>query len=394
MTQLSLPPMASPASSDHGSIQMIDIQLTAMQLPKANPIPKDSRWGEELGDGANRCQLRLSPGEPSELVVQIRNCHNTALSIGVAIAGNFPTDWLQIDPPILTIGNGHQQTTSVYFNLDPDFFEERLALRPGQVNVLDYSGQVNIYASASHSIPSSSAPDTPLPPQRPVPSEPRQILAVADFTLHVRPHDRYPRYLPAVYQDVDFLNRFLAVFEQSFDPAAQTLRLLWAYLDPLTAPEAMLPFLAQWVGWPSDSSWSIPQQRRMIRYALSIYRWRGTRWGLLLSLHLYTDLPVWMGDIPLEERHLIDPNQCEPTDCPEESRHIRVDEDSVDGFVVGTTDIGQEAMLGGGRPYHFTVRLRSPTRLDDQIIRRLINDEKPAFCSYDLHIVYYDRNVH
>jgi phage tail-like protein len=188
------------------------------------------------------------------------------------------------------------------------------------------------------------------------------------------------------------MNRFLAIFEQAFDPAVQTLGTLWAYLDPLTTSEAMLPFLAQWVGWPSDMAWSF-SQRRLIRYALSIYRWRGTRWGMLLFLHLYTGLPLCEADIPPEEAHLIDSRNCESADQPESLRHIRVDEDSIEGFVVGNTSIGSEAMLGGGRPYHFTVRLRSPTRLNEAQVRRLINQEKPAFSSYTLHIVYYDRTA-
>jgi phage tail-like protein len=74
--------------------------------------------------------------------------------------------------------------------------------------------------------------------------------------LHVRPDSRYLKFLPTVYREVDLIGRLLKVFEQSLDPAIQTLEMLWAYLDPLTAPEALLPFLAYWVGWPSDVNWS------------------------------------------------------------------------------------------------------------------------------------------
>jgi hypothetical protein len=45
-------------------------------------------------------------------------------------------------------------------------------------------------------------------------------------------------------------------------------------------------------------------------------------------------------------------------------------------------------MIGGGRPYHFIVRLRSqpPGLIDEQLVRHIIEQEKPAFCTYELYI--------
>ena len=59
----------------------------------------------------------------------------------------------------------------------------------------------------------------------------------------------------------------------------------------MTSPQALLPFLAHWVAWPVEPHWSLNHQRRLIRRAVEIYRWRGTRKGLRLYLHLYTGLP-------------------------------------------------------------------------------------------------------
>ncbi len=365
--------------------QMVTVQLTAMQLPDANPLPQENRWGLGTEDEERICRLRLSPGEPSELMVQIRNVSDRPLNISLVVTGNFPAPWHRVILPDPILLNRHKKDATVCFTLDPNFFEDRLALRPGDTHLLDYSGHVNIYATPHSPDSSSPHPSSPSSP-------PSQLLSSTEFTLHIRPHTKYPTYLPAVYREIDFMNRFLAIFEQAFDPAVQTLSTLWAYLDPLTTSEAMLPFLAQWVGCPSDMAWSF-SQRRLIRYALSIYRWRGTRWGMLLFLHLYTGLPLCEADILPEEAHLIDSRNYESADQPEPLRHIRVDEDSIEGFVVGNTLIGSDAMLGGGRPYHFTVRLRSPTRLNEAQVRQLINQEKPAFSSYTLHIVYYDRTA-
>jgi phage tail-like protein len=373
--------------------QMLSLQLMAMQVPEANPVPQDARWSTEAIDTARpTCRLRLSPGEPSELVVQIRNLSDRPLVIEIGVTGDFPSSWQRISLSTTHLLQRQQTDASIYFTLDSTFFEDQLALRPGEVYILDYIGHVQIYSSSASlpSPPSPALPSSPALPPSPSTAT-QQLLASAEFTLHIRPDSHYPTYLPAVYREIDFMHRFLALFEQAFDPAVQTLSLLWAYLDPLTAPEAMLPFLAQWVGCASDIPWSVPQQRRLIRYALSIYRWRGTRWGLILYLHLYTGLPLYPQDIPPSEAHLIHSRHLEPDQQPVASRHICIDEASIEGFVVGTTLIGPQAMLGGGRSYHFTVRMRSPKPLDESLIHNIIKREKPAFCSYDLHITYYDR---
>ncbi len=119
--------------------------------------------------------------------------------------------------------------------------------------------------------------------------------------------------------------------------------LLWAYLDPLTAPESLLPFLAHWVAWPINHRWSVEQQRHLIRSAVEIYRWRGTKRGLRLYIHLYTNLPL-------------DDQITSETD-----KHISIQEISGQGLVLGDTRLGEDAMIGGGRPFHFIVRLRSGT---------------------------------
>ena len=45
-------------------------------------------------------------------------------------------------------------------------------------------------------------------------------------------------------------------------------------------------------------------------------------------------------------------------------------------------------MLGGGKIYHFTVRLRTDEshQLDEELIREIIERYKPAFSTYELSI--------
>jgi phage tail-like protein len=183
--------------------------------------------------------------------------------------------------------------------------------------------------------------------------------------LFVRPVSSYLDFLPAIYQEEEFIGRFISIFEQAYDPAVETIDNLWAYLDPLTAPEALLPFLAHWVAWELDPRWSSQQQRRLIKNAIPIYRWQGTRWGLRFFLHLYTGLPL-------------------------DEEHIKITEVFEQGFVLGKTLIGQDSMIGGGRPYHFIVELHLdyPNQVNEAIVREIIERQKPAFSTYELDIIH------
>jgi phage tail-like protein len=144
---------------------------------------------------------------------------------------------------------------------------------------------------------------------------------------------------------------------------------IWAYLDPLMAPESLLPFLAYWVGWEIDPHLSLAQQRYLIRYAIELYRWRGTRRGLRFYLYLYTNLPL--------DEHL-----------PEDEKHISIQEVFSQGLVLGRSRLGEDTSVGGGQPYHFIVKLRPdyPNQIDERLVRKIIEQEKPAFCTYDLYI--------
>ncbi|WP_201789118.1 hypothetical protein [Scytonema hofmannii] len=74
---------------------------------------------------------------------------------------------------------------------------------------------------------------------------------------------------------------------------------------------------------------------------------------------------------------------------PLDEEHIKIREIFEQGFVLGTTQIGIDSMLGGGRPYHFIVELRQqyPAQIDEASIRKIIERQKPAFSTYDLSII-------
>jgi phage tail-like protein len=335
------------------SHQTISVQLTPMQMPEALPeVGHGVDWGDprELSASPSRRCLLLHPGEPSEIVVQIRNLTSSRLLLNLQVDGDFPRTWCRIGMEGAEIFPGQQMEAVLYFQIAADFFESDPSLPPGQTLKLNYWGTLN-----AHIRPSETS---------------RQYLEPAAFSLYVRPHSLYLDFLPAIYRETDFVGRFLKIFEQSFEPAVQTLDTLWAYLDPLTAPRSLLPFLAHWVAWPLQNHLSLQRQRFLIRSALEIYRWRGTRRGLRFFLHLATGLPL--------DEEISD----------EAEKHIGITESFCRGAILGETHLGTDAILGGGKPFHFIVHLRPAPNypIDEALVRKVIEQEKPAFCLYELYI--------
>lgn len=330
----------------------ISIQLTPMQIPEAVPGAGLAFAGPEGIDETGH-SLLLHPGQPSEMIVQIKNLEERPLRLSLKVEGEFPAQWCQIGgtegseiPP------GGQMNAVLYFTVPATFFEDQQAILPGKKDKLTLNFRSLVLVNID--------PGT----------EQEQIQQSETFNLYIRPYSAYMEFLPVLYREVDFIGRFIKVFEQAYQPAIDSFNVMWANLDPLTAPRAILPFLAHWVAWQVDSVWNLDQQRRLISRAVEIYRWRGTRKGLRLYLHLYTGLPL-NDELPNEA-----------------DKHISITEPFGPSFILGDAQIGS-AVLAGGQAYHFIVRLRSDNshnNINEQLVRKIIEQEKPAFCTYELLI--------
>lgn len=317
-----------------------------MQIPEVVPLRNET---------TGAFNLVLHPGEATQLVVQLQNHGPRSLAVNLQLQGECPLSWYQVGLEGQELPGGQRMDAVIQFQVPADFFENQYALKPNERLNLNLSNQVTVIYQ-----------DT----------ETGQTTIVSNqLNLYISPHCRYSQYLPAIYREVDFIGRFLKIFEQGFDPIVQSLDAMWAFLDPLTAPETLQPFLAHWVGWNLDPRWSPDQQRRLIRNAMEIYRWRGTRRGLRLFLHLYTNLPL--------DEHIAD----------EQDKHICIEEATYKAFALSHSRLGQNTALGRGRPYHFIVRLRLEpnSQVDEQLVHTIITQEKPAFSTYELFVE--DRSV-
>lgn len=329
----------------HSTLQVEMRSLNPVQAIESAPTAIRGGAQEEI----DRNTLLLHPGEYSEIVVQIINPGEQPQRFSIGLESEINSGIgavCQIDPQQLALGSigevaGYGTTDfSLLIKVEGDFFEQQAIADRLQLN---HPMQVCVYQQDQMG---------------------SRLIGYQSLMVAVRPRTTYLDFLPSVYREIDFMGRFLAIFEQTFDPYIQTLDTLWAYLDPLTAPETLLPFLAHWVGWTLEPELDLNQQRRLIRNAIELYRWHGTRVGLRLYLHLYTGLPC-------------------------DSAHIQIEEVFSSGLTFGNCRFGDNALLGGGRPYHFLVKLRPEAghaAIDEALVRRVIEREKPPFCTYDLTI--------
>ena len=314
----------------------------------------------------------LHPGEGKTVLIQIKNHGSTQLRIALDVDSSCPSQWYQLRLEGREISPSQQIDALLYLKPPIDFFEsdssapndtesdhelQSHSARSQAIRQLNYQIQVSVnYQSLA-----GAATQQVL----------EGAIAPTLINLYIRPSSNLLKYLPRIYQEVDFISRLVQIFEQGLDPIISSERQLWAYLDPLTAPVSLLPFLAHWVGWSFDSKAEVSQQRWLIRHAMEIYRWRGTRRGLRLLIHLHTGLPL--------DEHIVE----------EQDKHISIQEVQQQQFHLQESYLNSDISLSQRPPYHFAVTLRSTSErtLDETQIRKLIEQEKPAYCSYDLHIM-------
>lgn len=332
------------------SNSVLTLQLMPMRQLEAIPRAQKADSGPPIIAEPQDTDLLVHPGETSEMLLQVGNRTNQAMATEIEVRGSFPRQWVKIHAEGRRVLPRQQMWIGIYFDVPADFFEDDSRWANNSELSLDYPCSISIYYWETEGAPRS--------------------VEVIDFILYIRPRSLYLKFMPALYREVDLVGRLLRIFEESFEPTVWTLQTMWAYLDPITAPKALLPFLAHWVGWKLIPGIDQERQRRLIRNALSLYRWRGTRRGLRYYLHLYTGLPL--------DEHI-----------PEESqKHIAIEEPFGPGFILGESHLGRETVLGGGRCYHFMVRLRPdvPEQIDEQLVRMIVEQEKPTWCTYELYI--------
>ncbi len=84
-----------------------------------------------------------------------------------------------------------------------------------------------------------------------------------------------------------FLHRYLALADGMLHDLDRRSRARELLVDPASAPEEALPWLASFVGLILDDRWAVPARRQLIADAIRLYHRRGTIWALSRYLEIY-----------------------------------------------------------------------------------------------------------
>lgn len=172
----------------------------------------------------------------------------------------------------------------------------------------------------------------------------------------------YLQYLPALYRDDDFAGRFLSIFEEILNPIETTIDNISYYFDPDITPSSFLIWLSSWAGMVLDERWPEDKKRHLIKSAVELYRWRGTKRGLSEHIRLVTG---YVPEINEQVRTAV--------------KQVIVDSQS------GEIPKEEPAEL---KAHCFSVTLNVGKKevIDADIVRAVIDAQKPAHTAYTLKI--------
>ncbi len=198
------------------------------------------------------------------------------------------------------------------------------------------------------------------------------------------PVSDFEAYLPSIYADemnamqeslpdehgAPFFRRYLRGFDDAAMPMRETLDNLHRFFDAYETPPDFLPWLATWVGIVLDENWPEMKRRRLIREAVELYRWRGTRRGLARYLEIYAGVRPEVNDRPFRGMRL-GPDTRLGVDLKDPSR------------------LHQNTVLGDVPAHSFvvTIAVPDPSAINEQTVRDIIEVQKPAHTAYVARIV-------
>ncbi|WIV66076.1 phage tail protein [Natrialbaceae archaeon AArc-T1-2] len=207
------------------------------------------------------------------------------------------------------------------------------------------------------------------------------------------PRQSYLRYMPDVYrEDADeaFLERFLSIFESIFVDIEENIESSIRYMDPGGIPEEYIDWLERWLALEADETWSTRARRERLQRAPELFKYRGTRTGLLQSIQMFLEDPPepprhWRWALDQEREAVRERrNHCELSETEAEATLDRL---SKRLFVLERTDpgdVGETAVLSAHRrlvpsQQRFSVLLPPYVEEGDaRTIERLVRDHQPA----------------
>lgn len=222
------------------------------------------------------------------------------------------------------------------------------------------------------------------------------------------PRKTWLELLPAVFSDDEarrwFLDRFLAIFHTPWSELQYQIDTFARYLDPSTVPAPFLDWLAAWLGQPLEGTWTPGENRRLLEATPGLLPERGTVGALRRFARIYLanlaglapaevcPFPIVIEDFRLR-RFLVlgapgaDRLGRRTLSAPQPRDRIQLDV---------WAPVGRARIVSTGNPesdlfelgaYRFTVVVPAAwvgTAADERLLRRALDEEKPAATAYRL----------
>ena len=227
------------------------------------------------------------------------------------------------------------------------------------------------------------------------------------------PRQSYLDDLPAIYSadeaSRDFLERFLSIFQTEWDGLERSIEGMARYFDPEAVPDqAALTYLAGWLALPLEGVWRFEQQRALLTAAPQIIPKRGTIEGLRRYIQIYLQnmtglAPKDQGGYPqivegyrerqfmmLSTPDVANLGQGAPLWGPSFVGRLQLDVFAQEGQVRLVSTGDPERDLFHQFAHRFRVFIPASwvkTEDDEQMLRRALDEEKPAHTKYELCLV-------
>jgi phage tail-like protein len=227
------------------------------------------------------------------------------------------------------------------------------------------------------------------------------------------PRESYLQYLPAVFSEDEesrwFLERFLAVFQTEWDDLERRIDEIPRLADPATVQDgALLENLARWIGLPLEGTWTDDQKRRLLKAAPGIYPRRGTIDGLRDYLRVYLEnitglelgqdngFPLFLEGYRERNHLMLDAGDGAtlgagpPLWSPDVVGRLQlgVNARADEGRLVGVNDPQRDLFHHYAHQFRvFVPAAWVPSDAAEHLVRRALDDEKPAHTRYELCLV-------
>ena len=230
---------------------------------------------------------------------------------------------------------------------------------------------------------------------------------------------RFPReslldYLPAIYAQPEdqraFLDRFLSIAQTTWSGIEETAETFERFLDPDSVPPSAIGYLASWLALSLEGTWTVEQKRALLRAMPTLRAIWGTVDGMTRWLQVY--LAAISG---VDEKHIA--NQAMPRIVERfvDRRAVMLGDGATTmlpaahalwsptverRFQLGVFDVeGEIELVSVGDPdvdvfrhYAHAFRVFVPaawvrTAEDEAMLRRAIEQQKPAHATYELVLI-------